>query len=277
MHKTNTPERRGQIPAYIQVASALRRRIETGEWSPGDKISTLEELEQEFGRARVTVRQAVGMLEKEGLVTRQQGRGTFVTEHVNDKRWLQLETTWESMITSIKGNVPKFIKVIDPAPFPRLEENEGKLAEEYGFLRSVQLKDRQPYAVVNLHLERNILEKNRDEFMKHTALPVLAALEDVRIKQAHQTLVIGTADPEVADLLQISLSAPTAECRCVVVDENDVVIYVAEITYRSDCVKLHMGLLDDVQSDARSTRKSTASISLKRPTGQISGVSQHTA
>jgi GntR family transcriptional regulator len=243
MEKLHDLDRRGQIPAYIQVASALRQRIEAGDWLPGEKISTLDELEQEYQLARVTVRQAVGLLEKEGLVRRQQGRGTFVAEHVSDKRWLRLDTTWESMVQTIKKNVPMFIKVPNP-PFPKLQEGEGKLASGYTFLRSVQSKDGAPYSVVNLHIERTTFAQNRDGFLKQTALSVLATLDGVQIGQAHQTLVIGTATRETADLLQVPLSAPTAESRCVVTNQDDVAIYIAEITYRSDCIKLHMNLLD---------------------------------
>ena len=84
---------RSRVPLYLQVASTLRRRIEEGQWQAGQKISTLEELESEFQVARVTVRQAIDLLQKEGLVQRRQGKGTFVTRAVKDKRWLQLETT----------------------------------------------------------------------------------------------------------------------------------------------------------------------------------------
>jgi len=244
MQKRHVESLSGHIPAYIQVASALRRRIETGEWLPGEKISTLEELEEEFKRARVTVRQAVGLLEKEGLLMRQQGRGTFVAEHVNDKRWLTLETSWDAMIQSIKNNVPRFIDVKEPPAYPRLSSEEGQLAEQYGFLRSLQLRDGMPYAVVSVHIEKSVLEQYRDEFMKHTALTVLDKLRGTIVKKAHQTMTIGTADPEVAQLLGVSLSAPTAECRCVVTSDNDVAIYVGEITYRSDCIRLYMDLLD---------------------------------
>ncbi len=70
---------RSRVPLYLQVASTLRRRIEEGRWLAGQKISTLEELESEFQVARVTVRHAIDLLQKEGLVQRQQGKGTFVT------------------------------------------------------------------------------------------------------------------------------------------------------------------------------------------------------
>jgi GntR family transcriptional regulator len=243
MQRLHDPERRGKIPAYIQVAAALRRRVETGEWKPSERISTLEELEEEFQVARVTVRQALDLLEREGLVTRQQGRGTFVNEVIADKRWLELETSWELLLASIRNNVIKFIKVANPPAKPRLREGEGRLADEYVFLRSVQLKDGAPYGVVNVHLAKDVFEREKAKFQKHTALPILADM-GLNIQHAKQTLVIGTADPEVAELLQVSLSAPTAEVHWVVRDDTDTAIYVAEIAYRSDCVKSSIDFFD---------------------------------
>ena len=73
------------------------------------------------------------------------------------------------------------------------------------------------------------------------ALPTLSKLArsgGVNIAEARQTLVIGGADPEMSTLLKIALGAPTAEARCVVTDTDNVVIYVGEIVYRGDCVKL---------------------------------------
>ena len=248
MSKLKNTYARSRIPLYIQVASALRSRIETGLWQPGQKIATLERLEREFEVARVTVRQAVGMLQNEGLVHRQQGRGTFVADKLRDKRWLKLDTTWKSLIAPIKDNVLKVIKVDNPPAMPTLTKGEGKLASEYAFVRSVQLKDGSPYAVVNVHLERGIYARDPEAFLAHTALPVLATLNDIDIEQAHQTLVIGSADPGTASLLQVPLGAPTAECHCVVTNSKGVAIYVADIIYRNDCVKLHISLIDRSKS-----------------------------
>lgn len=230
------------VPLYIQIASALRHRIETGYWQPRQKISTLEQLEREFEVARVTVRLAIELLESEGLVHRQQGRGTFVADKVQNKHWLRLETSWESLISPIKGNVPKIIKVDNPPAAPTLAEDDGTLAREYVFLRSLQLKDDTPYAIVSLHLEREIYDSDPDAFLTHTALPELATRTDVDIERAHQTLVIGTASPETAGLLQVPLGTPTAECHCVVTNREGITIYVADIVYRSDCIKLYIDL-----------------------------------
>src|SRR5690348_2356537 len=123
--------RLSQVPLYIQVATMLRRRIEEGQWAVGAKIATIEELQEEFGVARVTVRQAVELLEKEGLVRRQQGKGTFVAQSIGDRRWLTLDASWSSLIGTIKDNVPKFLPVGTPLAKPRLRPDEGQPAGDY--------------------------------------------------------------------------------------------------------------------------------------------------
>ena len=237
--------RLSQVPLYLQVSAVLRRRIEDGHWSAGDKISTIEQLQQEFGVARVTVRQAVELLERDGLVRREQGRGTFVAGAVEERRWLTLDTTWASLIGTIKHNVPKFLAVSEAAALPRLAPGEGRPADRYMFLRSVQYRGARAYSVVDLQLAKDIYERAPEAFRRKAALPILAAMREVRIASAHQRLVIGSADPETARLLKLPLNAPTAEAHCVVIDRRGVAIYVADIVYRGDCIKLETNLFGD--------------------------------
>jgi CheY-like chemotaxis protein len=60
------------------VYSALREAILRGDYARGDRLPGYVELARQFGVAAVTVRQVLARLEQEGLLTRQQGRGTFV-------------------------------------------------------------------------------------------------------------------------------------------------------------------------------------------------------
>ena len=246
---------RSRVPLYIQVASVMRRRIETKQWHPGAKIPTLLELEREFQVARVTVRQAVHILREEGLLRSQQGSGTFAAEKSAERHWFKLATTWDVLIESIKDNVLKRIKVDQPPKVPVLRAGEGKLASSYVFQRSVQYKDAEPYGIVNLHLAKAIYTRAPDAFRQHPALSVIAGLKQIGIKHAHQTVVIGSADPTTSDLLKIALGAPTAECRCVLVDRNDVAIYVADITYRSDAIQLHIDLLAPSRAASNGLRR----------------------
>jgi len=243
--------RLSQVPLYIQVSALLRRRIEDGHWASGAKISTIEELQEEFGVARVTVRQAIELLEKDGLVRREQGRGTFVVEGLEDPRWLKLDTTWASLIGTIKHNIPKFLPAVEPPGKPRLGPEEGRAADEYVFLRSVQFRGTRAYSVVSVQLAKEIYQRDPEAFRHHAALPVVAGMKGVKIASARQTLVIGSADPETARLLKLPLNAPTAEARCVVIDRRGIAIYVGEITYRGDCIRLETNLLHSAEASQR--------------------------
>jgi GntR family transcriptional regulator len=68
-------------------------------------------------------------------------------------------------------------------------------------------------------------------------------MKGLAISRAHQTLAIGAADMETARHLGIALNAPTAEARCVVTDDSGRVVYVGEITYPGDCVRLNIELI----------------------------------
>ena len=259
---------RSRVPLYIQVASVMRRRIETKQWHPGEKIPTLVELEREFQVARVTVRQAVDILRDEGLLRSQQGRGTFAAEKSADRHWFKLATTWDVLIESIKHNVVKRIKVDNAALLPTLRDGEGELADRYVFQRSVQYKDAEPYGIVNLHLANTLYKRAPEVFRQHPALPVIASWKDIDIRHAHQTVVIGSADPTSSDLLQIALGAPTAECRCVLIDRDNVAIYVADIIYRSDAIQMHIDLLAPTPASPNGARRAPSAKPAGRKTGR---------
>jgi GntR family transcriptional regulator len=231
-----------RVPRYLQVASVLRRRIRDAHWAVGDKIATLEELEHEFGVARVTVRQAIDLLHSEGLVKSFQGRGTFVTKAPENDRWIQLATDWESLIAPIRGSVPHFLPAGEEPP-PRIEEGDGAQAPAYVYLRSIQKQGGRPYAFARVHVAKHVHARAPKLFGSRAALAVLSEMDDLAISRAHQTLAIGAADVETARNLGIAINAPTAEARCVVTDAGGMVIYVGEITYPGDCVRLNIELI----------------------------------
>src|SRR3984893_19321575 len=201
---------RSRIPFYFLSGAVLVRRIKQQQWRPGEKIATLVELEREFEVARVTVRQPVDILRQEGLLHCHQGRGTFVAEKPPTRHWLELATDWAILIDSIKDNVPKRIKVDHPPAYPELHEGEGALAPEYRLIRSLQYKDGEPYGIVNVHLARAVFDRDPEAFLTRPALAILASFADIEVQHAYQTIVIGGASVQTADLLKIALGAPPA-------------------------------------------------------------------
>jgi GntR family transcriptional regulator len=242
---------RSRVPLYIQVASVMRGRVRSGHWSPGDKIPSLETLEREFAVARVTVRQAIDILREEGLLDAQQGRGTFVAGTVSARHELRLGTTWDGLIEMARDNVFRTVRKMEGAAPPRLEATEGHAAPDYVRLASLQYRSGEPYSIVDLHLARIVYEREPDRFMSEPALPLIAALPDVRLGDARQTLVIESADIGTAERLKIAVGAPTIQSHCVVVDASGIAIYVADVIYRSDRMKLQIDLLASPDAKSR--------------------------
>ncbi len=71
---------RYRFPPYVQIRETIDKRIASGEWAPGGRIPPERELCVEFGASRMALRQAVGDLVAIGLLTRFQGKGTFVDQ-----------------------------------------------------------------------------------------------------------------------------------------------------------------------------------------------------
>lgn len=76
----NPIERQSPVPLYYQLKQLLAERITKGEWQAGDMLPTEEQLQEQYGLSRTTVRQALKELELEGLISRFRGRGTFVSQ-----------------------------------------------------------------------------------------------------------------------------------------------------------------------------------------------------
>jgi len=63
---------------YVQISDAIRAMIHSGELGPDSILPPSKLLCEKFGITRMTLRQAYAVLDREGLVDAQRGRGTFV-------------------------------------------------------------------------------------------------------------------------------------------------------------------------------------------------------
>ncbi|MCV5264374.1 hypothetical protein OFC55_42605, partial [Escherichia coli] len=69
---------------------------------------------------------------------------------------------------------------------------------------------------------------------------------------------------EIADLLKISIGAPTVEAHCVVIDDGGIAIYVGDIIYRSESIKLQMDLLGTKPLREKKARNGHKAVNLAR-------------
>lgn len=93
-----------QEPLYLQVIEDIRKDIASGLYRPGEKIPSEIELGDIYRVSRITVRNAVKVLEKEGLLIKRQGKGTFVTDEAEHKAPFENDDIVRSFTKTCENN-----------------------------------------------------------------------------------------------------------------------------------------------------------------------------
>lgn len=229
-------------PRYLQIADLMRQRLARGHWAVGDKLPSLDVLVEEFAVARATVRQAVELLARQGLVSPERGRGTFVKAQPRRGQWLKVQTSLEDLAATYRDDQPEIVSSDESTMHAPLRADDGIPAEQYVYMRRVHSKAGEPYCVINIYLAEHIFRQHPQRFRTETVIPILNSMQQGGVAHARQVLTISTADVEVARLLQVPVNTPVAEVRRVFTDDRGRVIYLGEVTYRGDFIHLEIDL-----------------------------------
>jgi GntR family transcriptional regulator len=234
---------RSAVARYIQLASLFRRRIQAGEWDVGAQIPTVEDLSAECGVARATIRQALGQLESEDLIERYRAKGTFVRPRSHEQIWCEVATDWSGLLMSRQDAVIEVLADERGKQPPQVPHPIGELSPSYRHVRRRHLRHGTPFLLADLYIDERLSRRIPAKALQtKTALRLIADIPGLKIKDARQTLTIGTADVETAHALNIPLNAPIACVYRSVVDRTGGLVFVAEGIYRGDQVRIDMKL-----------------------------------
>jgi GntR family transcriptional regulator len=233
---------RSSVARYIQLATLFRRRIEAGQWPTGSQIPTVDDLAAQHQVARATIRQALGILEGEGLITRHRAKGTFVTERIRQHLWLEVTTDWRGLLNSRDGAVIEVLETEEVQALPQCPHDLGAQADAYLRLRRRHSRDGQVFLVADVFIEAEFSRLIPPEAFTTTTAMRLATHLPSKVGRAQQTITIGTADIETATLLDIPLNAPVCLIDRSVSDEQDRLMLLSKGIYRGDLVRMDMRL-----------------------------------
>jgi GntR family transcriptional regulator len=220
---------------YQEMASLLRRAVETGRWRPGDRLPSLEMIAAEFKVSVVTVRQAVALLRQDGLLVSRHGVGTFVPSDLKNKTWIDLQ--WDMESADIRGHFSdRSARILKEEMSVALPDSPG--ADDYAFLKRIHFRNKIPYAVANLYIVRTLFDECPNRYREEMVLPLIYEKAPTVIRRGLQTLTIGTADIELARHLDIKLNSPIGEIHRTVYDHDGRVLFQSHSLYRGDIVRL---------------------------------------
>ncbi len=241
------------LPLYHQIANVLRSRIFGGDWSEGERIPAETNLAETFGVSLLTVRQALTLLENEGLLVRRQGAGTFVGEVSQPADRVLLSVPLQEITTAI-ADLPINVLGIDytrgPSDVRRLLELAAD--EQAVQIRRVRLRDDRPMSYAISYLPASLgSDLTPEQVAQPLLIEVIEAAHGIRFTQVHQSIEATIADPTAATVLGTQVGAPLLLVRRTYATASDKVSYVAINRYPSHLFRYEMSLVRQDDDEPR--------------------------
>ncbi len=236
---------RSRQPIYLQLAAEFKRNIEQGIWAPGDQMPSLEELMERYQVARMTIRNAIGILEAEGYIRRGRGIGTFVQAKIPSVAELQIPSNWEETValSDLLGTETIFDGEDAVARLPELGMKfSGSFADAYRQLCRRHVKDGVPYCFSEVFVAEDLFRRYKAAFKKSAAASVLARIPGLTLSEARQKITIAGAGIQSAQSLNLNLGDSVAEVRRYACDGRRL-IYFARLEFPTKFVKMEFDLL----------------------------------
>jgi GntR family transcriptional regulator len=220
-------------PQYRQIEQALRERI--AGLQPGDALASDAELVAEFGVSRMTARNAMQRLAEDGLVRREPGRGSFVSQPLAHRRTNRLMTFTREMLRA--GRVPSsriLTRVVRPSTGAEAEALGLRPRQPVVHLRRLRLADDQPIALESAVLVADAAPAVLTADLEHGSLHETMTRAGFGLKRGTGTIGAAKATAEDARLFGIRVGDSLLVERRTIVDADGRRIETTESRYPAD-------------------------------------------
>src|SRR5437773_6233814 len=224
----------GGLPAYQRIQRVIRKRIDSGQLQPGDPVPSERDLAKTHHVSLMTARHALASLEREGLVERRRGIGTFVAAPKIHFNKLMSYTEQMSSRSLTAGSRVLFAKVLD-------NENEAaarlSLPPTSQIIKLERLRHAagEPFALETCYLNAAEFPGLLDAPIGRESLfGILERNYKIELGYADEEVDATAADPRIAETLSIPRRDPLLRIRQVIYSTKGRPIMYVLGFYRSD-------------------------------------------
>lgn len=238
--------RQSKMPLHVQLYEILRGNILRGEWAVGEMIPTEPELIEQYGVSRITVRQALNRLVNEGLIYRQQGRGTFIAEPTLEQGLTRIISFTEDMRQrGLKPGTQVLFSGLLAAPDDVAEMLQVPSGEELARLERLRLANNEPVSIEESYLIYRYFPGLLDhDYARVSLREILERQYAIKIVRARQVIRAVMTTPAQARLLSIPLRSPVLFIERVSYSQHNLPVEFLRIHYRGDRYSLYNELHD---------------------------------
>lgn len=232
-------------PLYHRIYMVLREGILDGVY-PADQVMPSEiEFAGQFSVSRITIRKAFERLEREGLILRQRGRGTFPTPPPGGYRRVKADVS--GLVENLLAmGLRTSVKVLEFDYVPASAEVALEMGVEAGSIvqKAIRLRSYKGRAFSHAvtHVPQDIGRTYTAEDLERMPLLRLFERAGIVVAAAHQRTTARAACPNVAPLLGVDVGAPLLCIHRLVRDQDDRVIERIRALYRPDVYEFELKL-----------------------------------
>ena len=201
-----------KTPLYRQIQASLKEKITSDIFPEGSLLPSENDLCVEFNATRMTIRQALNELVKEGYITRQHGKGSIVSASRKSLGLLSLKG-WTEVVAASDRHGKTFvlegpiIKNLEDAAFKPLIDAE--IHEKFIFLKRIRSVEDSPVMIEQTYIPNENLPNFTDEpLLEGSLFRTLLIRYQIDVQSMTQEVRAISADKETAHLLKIKQKSP---------------------------------------------------------------------
>ena len=197
-----------KVPLYFQLEEILRGLITSGEFQPGQLLPSEAELQRLFNVSRITVRQSLGNLERDGLILRRRAKGTRVAEPKIESDLEHIRSfTQELQAQGFDPTTQEFHINLVPCEETVSEILKCGVGDEVYQLCRLRGSSERPLGVFETHLPRSLNLQLEDDY-SGSMYKLLEEKYGTNIAFIDEYLEATTASRELAAQLKIDTGDP---------------------------------------------------------------------
>jgi GntR family transcriptional regulator len=227
-------------PLYLQIRKALHDEIRSGQYPPGSRVPSEQELATQYGVSRMTARKSLDALVAQGLLFRRPGKGTFVTANVLSyglSTTLSFSRTLRARGYEIETQVLR--QEIIPGP-PQVTEMLHLPADSKVLIvHRLRWVADEPAAIHVSYLDGRIFAPLlRVDLETGSLLEAIEHIGGVRMAYTRDTVQAAQASAEESRLLRVPAGAPVLRVEGTTYDQRNQPVRFTRAIYRGDKFKL---------------------------------------
>lgn len=243
------------VPRYYQIVHQLEKFIQENNCAPGEKLPSEKELQTTFSVSRITARRALEEMERNGLVTKRRGKGTYVAKRPEMPAFPKFTGSIDDLFMIGRGGVVKEATMDEVPASSKIKEVLGltEPGASVVIIQRVLLLHGRPYAYHQNFYPTWIGKKiRREDLLKYPLLEILEKKLHIPVFKVDQVIEATLADTEIANKLGIFFGAPLFYVERTLIGEKRIPVGFTQAYYRGDSYRLSV---TSVKTDIRGLKR----------------------